>query len=117
MAAGVLAEVAAPTLLIVGEADSQVLTWNRESFAELRGGNASKLSPRRPIFSKNRASSKRLRGWQRDGLSSISSPQRHKKIGKERGSSSEGNSELCVSRNDSGPVARQKAKFLDMPMA
>ena len=36
MAAGVLAEVAAPTLLIVGEADSQVLTWNRESFAELR---------------------------------------------------------------------------------
>ena len=37
MAAGVLAEVIAPTLLIVGEADSQVLRWNRESFAELRG--------------------------------------------------------------------------------
>jgi putative phosphoribosyl transferase len=37
MAAEVLAEVAAPTLLIVGEADSKVLTWNRESFVELRG--------------------------------------------------------------------------------
>jgi putative phosphoribosyl transferase len=37
MAAGVLAEVTAPTLLIVGEADSQVLTWNRESLAELPG--------------------------------------------------------------------------------
>jgi putative phosphoribosyl transferase len=37
MAAGVLADVTAPTLLIVGEADTQVLTWNRESFAELRG--------------------------------------------------------------------------------
>ena len=37
MAAEVLAEVAAPTLLIVGEADSQVLTWNRESLAELPG--------------------------------------------------------------------------------
>ena len=45
MAAGVLAEVAAPTLLIVGEADSQVLTWNRESFAELRGEKRLEVIP------------------------------------------------------------------------
>ena len=36
MAKVVLARVAAPTLLIVGERDETVLTWNRESFAELR---------------------------------------------------------------------------------
>jgi dienelactone hydrolase len=36
MAARTLAEVTAPTLLVVGEADTQVLAWNRESFAELR---------------------------------------------------------------------------------
>ena len=35
MAKGVLARVAAPTLLIVGERDETVLEWNRESFAEL----------------------------------------------------------------------------------
>jgi putative phosphoribosyl transferase len=46
MAAGVLAEVAAPTLLIVGEADRQVLTWNRESFAELRGEKRLEVIPR-----------------------------------------------------------------------
>ena len=45
MAAGVLSEVAAPTLLIVGEADSQVLTWNRESFAELRGEKRLEVIP------------------------------------------------------------------------
>ena len=45
MAAGVLAEVAAPTLLIGGEADSQVLTWNRESFAELRGEKRLEVIP------------------------------------------------------------------------
>ena len=45
MAAGVLAEVAAPTLLIVGEADSQVLTWNRKSFAELRGETRLEVFP------------------------------------------------------------------------
>ena len=45
MAAGVLAEVTAPTLLIVGEADSQVLTWNRESFAELRGEKRLEVIP------------------------------------------------------------------------
>ena len=45
MAAGVLAEVAAPTLLIVGEADSQVLTWNRESFATLRGEKRLEVIP------------------------------------------------------------------------
>lgn len=45
MAAGVLAEVAAPTLLIVGEADSQVLTWNRESFAELHGEKRLEVIP------------------------------------------------------------------------
>ena len=45
MAAGVLAEVAAPTLLIVGEADTQVLTWNRESFAELRGEKRLEIIP------------------------------------------------------------------------
>jgi putative phosphoribosyl transferase len=37
MAARILAEVTAPTLLVVGEADTQVLAWNRESFAQLRG--------------------------------------------------------------------------------
>ena len=36
MAKVVLARVAAPTLLIVGERDETVLAWNRESFAELR---------------------------------------------------------------------------------
>ena len=36
MAAGTLVEVTAPTLLVVGEADTEVLAWNRESFAELR---------------------------------------------------------------------------------
>ncbi len=36
MAAGTVAEVTAPTLLVVGEADTQVLAWNRESFTELR---------------------------------------------------------------------------------
>ena len=36
MAAGTLAEITAPTLLVVGEADTEVLAWNRESFAELR---------------------------------------------------------------------------------
>jgi putative phosphoribosyl transferase len=36
MAAGMLAEVTAPTLLVVGESDTQVLAWNRASFAELR---------------------------------------------------------------------------------
>ena len=36
MAKAVLARVAAPTLLIVGERDETVLAWNRESFAELR---------------------------------------------------------------------------------
>ena len=36
MAARVLAEVTAPTLLVVGEADTQVLEWNGESFAQLR---------------------------------------------------------------------------------
>jgi putative phosphoribosyl transferase len=36
MAARALAEVTAPTLLVVGEADTQVLAWNRESFAQLR---------------------------------------------------------------------------------
>jgi dienelactone hydrolase len=36
MAARSLAEVAAPTLLVVGEADTQVLAWNRESLAQLR---------------------------------------------------------------------------------
>jgi putative phosphoribosyl transferase len=36
MAARKLAEVTAATLLVVGEADSQVLAWNRESFAQLR---------------------------------------------------------------------------------
>jgi pimeloyl-ACP methyl ester carboxylesterase len=46
MAAGVLAEVAAPTLLIVGEADRQVLTWNRESLAELRGEKRLEVIPR-----------------------------------------------------------------------
>jgi putative phosphoribosyl transferase len=45
MATGVLAEVAAPTLLVVGEADSQVLTWNRESFAELRGEKRLEVIP------------------------------------------------------------------------
>lgn len=45
MAAGVLAEVSAPTLLIVGEADSQVLRWNRESFAELRGEKRLEIIP------------------------------------------------------------------------
>ena len=45
MAAGVLADVAAPTLLIVGEADSQVLTWNRESFAALRGEKRLEVIP------------------------------------------------------------------------
>jgi putative phosphoribosyl transferase len=35
MAARTLTEVTAPTLL-VGEADTQVLAWNRESFAQLR---------------------------------------------------------------------------------
>jgi putative phosphoribosyl transferase len=37
MAARILAEVTAPTLLVVGEADTQVLAWNRESFAQLCG--------------------------------------------------------------------------------
>ncbi|HEY5705905.1 MAG TPA: dienelactone hydrolase family protein [Terrimicrobiaceae bacterium] len=37
MAAQALGQVTAPTLLVVGEADSQVLAWNRESFAQLRG--------------------------------------------------------------------------------
>lgn len=36
MAKVVLARVAAPTLLIVGERDETVVGWNRESFAELR---------------------------------------------------------------------------------
>jgi putative phosphoribosyl transferase len=45
MAAGVLTEVTAPTLLIVGEADTQVLTWNRESFAELRGEKRLEIIP------------------------------------------------------------------------
>ena len=36
MAKAVLARVAAPTLLIVGERDETVVGWNRESFAELR---------------------------------------------------------------------------------
>jgi putative phosphoribosyl transferase len=36
MASRILAEVTAPTLLVVGEADTQVLAWNRESFAQLR---------------------------------------------------------------------------------
>jgi putative phosphoribosyl transferase len=45
MAAGVLAEITAPTLLIVGEADSQVLTWNRKSFAELRGEKRLEVIP------------------------------------------------------------------------
>jgi putative phosphoribosyl transferase len=45
MAAGVLAEVSAPTLLIVGEADSQVLRWNLESFAELRGEKRLEIIP------------------------------------------------------------------------
>ena len=36
MATAVLAHVAAPTLLIVGERDETVLAWNRESYAELR---------------------------------------------------------------------------------
>ena len=39
-----------------------------QNFAER---NASKSSPGRPICSKNRASSKRLRGWRQDGLLSI----------------------------------------------
>lgn len=37
MAARALTEVTAPTLLVVGEADTDVLAWNRESFAQLRG--------------------------------------------------------------------------------
>ena len=37
MADPVMTEVTAPTLLVVGEADTDVLTWNRESFAQLRG--------------------------------------------------------------------------------
>jgi putative phosphoribosyl transferase len=45
MAAGVLAEITAPTLLIVGEADSQVLTWNRKSFAGLRGEKRLEVIP------------------------------------------------------------------------
>jgi putative phosphoribosyl transferase len=45
MAAGVLAEVIAPALFIVGEADSQVLRWNRESFAELRGEKRLEIIP------------------------------------------------------------------------
>ena len=45
MASGVLAEVIAPALLIVGEADSQVLRWNRESFAELRGEKRLEIIP------------------------------------------------------------------------
>jgi putative phosphoribosyl transferase len=45
MAAEVLAEITAPTLLIVGEADSQVLTWNRKSFAELRGEKRLEVIP------------------------------------------------------------------------
>jgi dienelactone hydrolase len=36
MAARTLTEVTAPTLLVVGEADTDVLAWNRESFAQLR---------------------------------------------------------------------------------
>ena len=35
MAGEVLARVRAPTLLIVGERDEPVLTWNRASFAQL----------------------------------------------------------------------------------
>jgi putative phosphoribosyl transferase len=45
MAAGVLAEVIAPALFIVGEADNQVLRWNRESFAELRGEKRLEIIP------------------------------------------------------------------------
>jgi putative phosphoribosyl transferase len=37
MADPVMTEVTAPTLLVVGEADTDVLAWNRESFAQLRG--------------------------------------------------------------------------------
>ena len=37
MAARTLTAVTAPTLLVVGEADTDVLAWNRESFAQLRG--------------------------------------------------------------------------------
>jgi putative phosphoribosyl transferase len=37
MATRALTEVTAPTLLVVGEADTDVLAWNRESFSQLRG--------------------------------------------------------------------------------
>jgi hypothetical protein len=67
MAKAVLARVAAPTLLIVGERDETVLAWNRESFAELRCENSRSFRPRR-IFLKNPARSKRWRGSPRSGF-------------------------------------------------
>ena len=36
MATRALTEVTAPALLVVGEADTDVLAWNRESFSQLR---------------------------------------------------------------------------------
>ena len=50
MAAGTVTEVTAPTLLVVGEADTQVLAWNRKSSQNFTGRNASKSFPGRPIF-------------------------------------------------------------------
>ena len=45
MAARTLSEVTAPTLLVVGEADTDVLAWNRTSFAQLRGEKRLEVVP------------------------------------------------------------------------
>ena len=68
MAAGVLAKVTAPTLFVVGEADTQCSLGTANLSQNCAERNASKLSLARPIFSKSRESSKRLPGWRQLGL-------------------------------------------------
>jgi len=64
MAKVVLARVAAPTLLIVGERDETVLAWNRESLAELRCEKQLEIIPAATHLLKNPARSKK---WRRLG--------------------------------------------------
>jgi hypothetical protein len=99
MAAGVLAEVIAPALFIVGEADSQVLRWNRESFAELRGEKRLEIIPGATHLFEEPGKLEEVVGWRRlvsqasEALSVVA------EVGKERGSRTENLAQLYVSRN------------------
>ena len=75
MAKVVLACVAAPTLLIVGERDETVLEWNRESYLRNFAAKSDSRSfrPQR-IFLKNPTRSKKWRGLPRSGFGGGSRP-------------------------------------------